>query len=166
MKREIIAIVLAVVMVLAMSTAAYAEGDTTSTNSSNQLGNQSTTVTYTKSESYTWTVPSTITAGSSNDNDEVTASNVFIAYGKQLTITACGIDDNNQVTLTDTDKDNSQNTIKADVTYNTLTIKAGTQSGDTPLKVADPQAKIAGTYSGTITFTATVENQPVQNAES
>ena len=143
MKKRIIALVLALVMMVGVSMVAFAD-DT-----------KSTTVSYTKSQSYEWSVPASITAGGAVASDfNVTASNVYIADGKKLTISiTSGIDTDNKVTLSC-----GNDEITAVVTFNGVTVNAGTQSGGATLSVAEPtDVTKAGTYTGTLTFTAKVE---------
>ena len=145
--KKITALVLATVMVMGMSAAAFSDTPTPDT--------KTTTVTYTKEQSYTWTVPESLTAGGAAGTVE--ASAVYIPHGTELKISITGgVETDDYITLTD--KDHSGNTIKAKVTYSTLTVKAGTVNGGSePVSVAAPESvPITGTYTGTITFTAEV----------
>ena len=142
---------LALSIVAAMSSSVFAADQSVPT--------QTTTVTYTKTESYTWSVPTTaITAGSEG---EVTASNVIIPHGKALTINVSGLDRDNNMTLEDTTQ--SANTIKAKVTFTALVVDAGSTDGSSQtVQVAEPTGVTsAGTYTGTLTFTASVNTASV-----
>ena len=159
MKKEIIAIVLALVMVMGMGTAAFAQTDTESGKT------QTTTVNYTKTQTYTWSVPATITAGhETNGSGTVEASEVYIGYGKKLTIDiTAGLSDG-KITLTSAAAGND--TATATVTFTALTVNAGADNfeGSTTLTVAAPDDfKYAATYTGTLTFTATVGEAAAQN---
>ena len=115
---------------------------------------KTTTVSYEKTASYTWEVPSTVTAGGAAGT--VSASNVIIAYGTQLKISITDGVSDGKVTLT---LKGQSETVTAAVTYTELTVSAGTTAGGSQtLTVATPASvKYAGEYTGTITFTATVE---------
>ena len=146
--RKIISVVLALALAATFGLAAIAD-DT-----------KDTTVSFEKAASYTWTVPESVIAGGTAGT--VSASNVIIAYGKQLKISITnGVSDGN-VTLT---LNGQSETVTAAVTYTDLTVLAGTIAGGSQtLSVAAPESvSYAGTYSGTITFTAAVEDQPASN---
>ena len=111
--------------------------------------NQSTTVSYTAVQTFTWSVPATLTAGGAAGTVE--ASNVIIASDKKLEITTA-----DEVTLT-----NSDDSVSAAVTFDGLTVNAGTTAGGSEsVSVSAPTGfKYAGTYTGTLQFTASVVNQ-------
>ena len=152
MKKGIIALVLAAVMVIGLSAAAFADDPDTKT----------TKVTYTRAQAYTWEVPSTITAGAAVPADNnVKASGVYIPYGTILTIKITeGIDSDNKVTLTDTATGANSNKVTALVTFAGVSVNAGTvEGGGAVLSVAEPKdVKMSGTYEGTLTFSAAVES--------
>ena len=149
--RRITALVLTVVMVLTMSTAVFAADQNSDP--------QETTVTYTKAQTYTWSVPSSLTAGGTGSSGNVTASDVYIGYGKTLTIsiTSGVTTDGDSKTITLTDKTDNRNTITASVSYDNLTVAAGTTTGGSKtITIGTPSCDIAGEYTGSITFTAAV----------
>ena len=149
--KKIVALVLTAAMVMGMCTAVFAgEDDNT----------KSTTVSYEKEQSYTWSVPATLTAG--GNEGTVSASNVYIPYNTTLTISITnGVETDGQgnKTITLTDKQNAGNSITASVTYTNVTVAAGISglTGSGSISIAAPgTCNIAGTYEGTITFTASV----------
>ena len=139
--RKITALILAAVMVVGMSTAALAATSTQGTTS------QSATVNYSVSTSYTWTVPDTLTAGGTAGT--VSATNVVINPNEKLQIAISG----NTVSLS-----YNGDTVSSTITYTTLVVDAGaTAGGNTTISVAAPTGcKYAGTYTGAITFTASL----------
>ena len=145
--KKIIALVLTAAMVMGMCTAVFvAEANP---------DEKSTTVSYEKQQSYTWSVPDTLTAG--GQNGTVSASEVYIPYNKTLTISIkSGVSADNKITLTD--KTNSSNSITASVTYTNLTVAAGAENlgGSQTISIGTPECNIAGTYKATITFEASV----------
>ena len=124
------------------------------------------TVTFTQTESYTWEVPASITAGAAAPTeDNVKASNVYIPYGKTLTISITSGLNDGKITLADTASGASSNTVQATVTFEGVSVNAGTTAGGgAKLSVAEPESVTkAGTYSGTLTFTAAVVDQTASN---
>lgn len=126
---------------------------------------EGTSVTYSVAPTYTVTIPAKVTLG---ESVTVSAENVVVAMGKQVT-----------VKLTATDGDNNAFTLKTqEGTVIAYTVSDGTKTyavsdivlsvdpanadrGTTALKfTAAEAAKYAGSYTGIVTFTVSV--QPVQ----
>ena len=163
MKKRIIALALAVMMVLGMSTVAFADET------------KSTDVTYEVSEVYTWSVPASLTVGGQGAAVEVT--NAILGVDRQLTITiTAGITDSDNCYMTLVHEDDESVTAKGQVHYQTLTVTEGqvttlTESATSIVRVDLPQDlsaiaagfNRAGTYTGTLTFTASVGDKPAEN---
>ena len=159
MKKEIIAIVLALVLVMGLSTVAFAEENQNTGDQKTENG-LSTTIEFTVPESYTWSVPQTLSLSPNGTIDgTVTASNVLIEYGKELTVAA-----EEKVELTYKD-----DTVESNVTYTNLEVEAGEGFNTTKnqgITVTAPTGfKYAGTYIGTITFTAKVADADAGQAQ-
>ncbi|MDO5152749.1 MAG: hypothetical protein Q4D50_05245 [Eubacteriales bacterium] len=165
------------------------EGDTgtdnTNTFSPGDTGGKDTTVTYTVAPAYTVTIPASVTIGSSGSiTATVSAENVKVAYGKQVVVKLTGINNTTSDTtftvetkegasLTYTvKKDNDTDTISKGDTVLTVasglnneTGQDGTLTGASKgsatltFALADT-VQYAGTYSGTVTFTVSVEDVP------
>lgn len=124
---------------------------------------EGTSVTYSVAPTYTVTIPAKVTLG---ESVTVSAENVVVAMGKQVT-----------VKLTATDGDNNAFTLKTqEGTVIAYTVSDGTKTyavsdivlsvdpanadrGTTALKfTAAEAAKYAGFYTGIVTFTVSVES--------
>lgn len=166
--KKFFAILLAVAMMATMSMTAFAatiEGESGTVE-----------VTYGVSQSYTVVIPADITLSADKDSTmEVSASNVFIPYGNQLTVS---ISSANSWYLVDT-ADNS-NKLSYSVKNGeaavangdaVLTVAAGNTDGDTVTLTTTlvDTATISGTYKDTITFTVNVsvpaEEEPAEPTE-
>ena len=158
-KKTIVSIALAAIMTVAIcATAPAATPDVKTANQDVQT--QTTIVTYTKPQAYTWSVPATIVAGTTDATGSVSASDVIIASGKELNISITeGLDEESKITLTDAAEGAGSNVIKAKVTFNAVSVASGATTGTTQtLTIAAPEnVTIAGTYTGTLTFTAAVK---------
>lgn len=146
---------------------------------------KSTNVKYEVTQSYEWSVPSEIdfdkdkginqsvsgTVKNSGENKVKVTKNV-IAEGKQLNITATGSGTNGAFTIKNGDKgtetlvytvtkDSDTAGINAGDTI--LSVDSGTNTGDVALtftlKTTSKSAEVAGSYSGTVTYTASVDDK-------
>lgn len=132
-----------------------------------------TKVKYSVQDGYTITIPSEFSLETSADvTKEISASNVFIANGKELHVKISGkncadnkwyiVDENASTNKFEYTIKNDEN---ADVVNNAVILKvpAGTTAGvkeSFKFKLAGTVTK-AGTYSDLLTFTASVENPTV-----
>ncbi len=158
--------------VLAISTALYTP--VLASDSGTTTGSADTKVKYNVTESYLWTVTDTITFTNNNSDSDstqtgtITVTNNVIAYGKKLQISVRGTESDGSFKITNTGDNNTKltYTIKKDSTEIStggvaLEVSAGTMTTSQNLTFtlsADQkkQAKYAGEYSGTATFTASV----------
>lgn len=161
--KKFFAILLAIAMMATMSVTAFA---------ATIEGNEgSVEVTYGVEDSYVVTIPASFTVGAT-EGTEVSASDVVIGYGEQLTVSISSTNydtESSKWYLVDTaNAENKLNyTIKvgdADVVNNgvILTVPAGTAetvSASLATALVD-QATVSGTYKDTITFTVTVAEAP------
>ncbi len=154
MKKTFLASVTAVALAAAMVPAVALAAD-----------NHETTVNYTVDEGYTWTVPAEVTfeknatTDTQTPSDKVTVSNNVIPAGKSTQI-ALGSSNTFTVvsgaaTRSFTVGKDASSTLKAGDPV--LTVASGTASSEQPLTfnlLAPAGALQAGTYAGTVTFTA------------
>ena len=170
-KKGLVAGVVAVCMMGAMGVNAFAsEAD----NSNNK---KTTDVKYVVSESYEWSVPTeieftdtnkTITADQESGKlSKVTVSKNVIAETKKLKITAVGSGDEGAFSIKNGYNTTLGYTVKAgnsDVEANgeVLSVLSGTNTGSTTLTFTltslsgNNTAEVPGTYTGSITYTASV----------
>lgn len=169
MMKKLLTLVLALALTLSLSVTAFT-ADTEIKPDGSSTGN--TTVTYEVQPAYTVTIPATVTI----DGDAVTvsASGVKVANEKQVVVKLTGTseDDNTfkvktteGASLTYEVKDGSNNTIALNAAVLAVNPDSATDntgaSGNTTLTFAladDAVVKFAGTYSGTMTFTVSVED--------
>lgn len=164
--KKMITLILAMTMALSVSATAFAAGIDQDSNP--KTG--STEVTYTVAPSYTVTIPATVTLGNSVT---VEASGVKVAKGSQVV-----------VKLTETSGTGNAFTVKtaegAELKYNVKKGETLVNIDDTVLSVNPDSAtdgngasgstslsfslndtiQYAGTYTGTVTFTVSVDNAP------
>ena len=177
MKKNVtkaLAVVAAVAMVSMTSVSAFAvDGSSTTTST-----NANTTVKYTVATSYTWSVPSEITftadnasvttGGTTGTTQNVCVTKNVIPHNTKLQITAAGEGDNQEFIIKDSVKKNllSFAITLGDATSTStvnpggvvLEVPASTNSKDTALtfKLSKESVEQAGSYSGTVTYTASV----------
>lgn len=130
---------------------------------------KNTTVSYTVSDSYEWSVPSNLTLVDGAAELTVEASSCVISTGKKLSITAVGNGTDGAFTVALGGGQTLGYTItvgnSADslaVNGEVLAVNAGTTAGSAILKfklAEDAAATMAGTYTGTVTYTASVVAQ-------
>lgn len=181
--KKLLALALALTLTLSLSVTAFA-ADATIEPGNDGNPNPSTgktTVTYEVQPAYTVTIPATVAIG--GDAVTVSASGVKVSSGKQVTVKLTGIN----VTEENTSGDNTFTVKTAEGASLNYTVTAGesgstTQiskggtvltvnpgsatdgngaSGSTTLTFAlasDQTVKYAGTYSGTVTFTVSVDS--------
>lgn len=144
---------------------------------------EETTVKYAVTEGYEWTIHSEIdfgadkgansteVKGTSSDGNKVEVTKNVIPNGKKLKITVAGSGDSNAFTIKNNDG------VTLDYTVNNgdtgasdlipggevLSVAAGTNNGEKTmvftLTTGAGTAEVAGSYSGTVTYTAEVVNQ-------
>lgn len=137
---------------------------------------KNTEVTYTVQQGYTWSVPTKITFTADNDTvtttgETGTAANVqvtknVIENGKKLHII---LNTSNTFKISSSEGAELEYTVKVDQNENVLTttnntvldVKAGTNSGEAVLtfKLQKDQFEKAGTYTGNVTYEASVVPQ-------
>lgn len=137
-----------------------------------------TEVTYTVTQSYTWSVPSeitftkdnaTVTTGNSDGPANVSVSENVIPENTKLQITAKGDTNDSSFYITNTNGTvlkydvkvgNSDTAMKPNGTV--LEVKSGTNTASTPLTFALTKtangntAEVPGTYTGNVAYTASV----------
>lgn len=188
--KKAAALLVAAAMVMSMGTTVFAgddDGENSTTDDKTQNvtsftnpATNTTNLTYTVSDGYTWTVPKDITFTNTKgntddvvvDQQKVTVNNCVIPYNNVLTITVAGDGTSNAFTIKDEKAAAStlnyeiklkDATSALEVNGTVLTVEAGTKSGEKEMsftlktKNADEtKSEIAGTYKGTATFTAKV----------
>lgn len=160
--KRLLTCVLALVMALSLSVTAFAAGITQDT----VLKTGSTEVTYTVNPTYTVTIPATVTLGGTAV--EVKAENVVVDRGKQVVVKLTGTSGtNNAFTVKTAEEAVLAYTVKngdtvVDINDAVLAVNPGTaNSGSTTLTFTAPTSiTYAGTYTGTVTFTVSVDTVP------
>lgn len=170
--KKLLALALALTLTLSLSVTAFAaDSDQTITTDD---GTGKTTVTYEVQPAYTVTIPATVAI----DGDAVTvkAEGVKVPSGQQVVVKLTGTSETDNsfkvnstegASLTYEVKDSSNNTIALNAAVLTVNPDSATDgngaSGSTTLTFAlasNQTVKYAGTYSGTVTFTVSVEAVP------
>lgn len=165
--KKFAAFVLALLLVL--SATALATSDNTF--GPDRASNQDTNVTYTVNPSYTVTIPANVTLGGGNVN--VAASNVVIPKGKQMVVKLTGASGANNTfkvtTAEGAELDYAVSMVGTDDTKTPVSIGAeilivnpdDSASGSAQLLFSQPTSvTYAGTYTGIVTFTVSVEDVP------
>lgn len=158
--KKLLSLVLSMVMVLSLSVTAFAA----EINQGSDPKTGSTTVTYTVNPVYTVTIPATVTLGGSAV--EVKAEGVKVNKGSRVVVKLTGTSESDNAfrvktaegaVLTYTVQKNS-----ADVAINDTVLAVNPETADTGSTalsfVAPASVTYAGTYTGTVTFTVSVEN--------
>lgn len=164
--KKIITLALAAVMVLSASATAFAADTVIDPESEPKNGN--TEITYNVAPTYTVTIPDTVnldTATSTANNMNITASNVVIPKGKQLVVKLTGTSGtDNALTVKTAEGAEITYTITKDATNvavgdTVLAVNPETaNNGSSTLKfIAPDSVTFAGVYSGTVTFTVSVD---------
>ena len=156
--KKIFAFVLSVALLASASVTAFAAVD-----QSTMGGNDSMSVTYSVSPTFTVTIPATVELGG---EATISAENVVVAKGKQVEVS---ISDANGFVATTAEG--------AELTYSVKNGEATVDEGDTVLAVnpkngktgsatlsftAPETVQYAGTYTGTVIFTVSVNDAPVE----
>lgn len=153
--KKIIASVMAIAMISAIVPISAFATDY------NAEGNAMTDVTWTSSAVYTVTIPATVALG---NEATIEAGNVNLNAGEQLNVTLSGTSDADNAfklttatdSLTYTVSKGGDNVAVGDVVLN---VAAGTQTSSSTLKFNEPATTPnAGDYTGTVTFTISVES--------
>lgn len=156
--KKIISLALAVMMIATMSTTAFA--------ATIENGTGTVEVTYGVSENYTVTIPANTTLTADGVNMDISASNVVIPYGNQLTVSISSsnyadskwylVDDTNASNKLEYSIKNGENVVASDDTV--LTIAAGTTEEQKATLTATlvGTATYSGTYKDTLTFSVSV----------
>lgn len=164
--KKIITLALAAVMVLSASATAFAADTVIGPESEPKNG--STEITYNVAPTYTVTIPDTVnldTATSTANNMNITASNVVIPKGKQLVVKLTGTSGtDNALTVKTAEGAEIAYTITKDASNvavgdTVLAVNPETaNNGSSTLKfIAPDSVTFAGIYSGTVTFTVSVD---------
>lgn len=164
--KKLLTCVLALALVLSLSVTAFAaEGSNTS------VPNNKTTITYEVAPAYTVTIPASVTLG---DSVTVAASGVKVAKNSQVVVKLTGTSETDNAfkvkttegaALTYTVKKDENDTINVNDAVLTVNPENATDgngaSGSTTLSFAlNDTIQYAGTYTGTVTFTVSVETVP------
>ena len=132
----------------------------------NTEGNALTDVTWTSNAAYTVTIPATVELG---NTATIEAENVNLNAGEQLNVTLSGTSGAENAfklttatdSLTYTVSKDDDNVAVGDVVLN---VAAGTQTGSSTLTFNEPATTPnAGDYTGTVTFTISVEDAVTTN---
>jgi uncharacterized protein YxeA len=157
--KKILAIFIAAALIVALTFTVYAE---------------EATVTYIVQDSYTVTIPETITVGqNNNDNNVSITATTYFADGQTLAVKVTnGIDDTNgNITLTNISANTAETYLyygdpetKITTLNNTVAEFTGQNDNTSDLSMGlkvkgiDPTGKAAGTYTKTLEFTISVNN--------
>lgn len=156
--KKIIRLALAVMMIATMSITAFA--------ATIENGTGTVEVTYGVSENYTVTIPANTTLTADGVNMDISASDVVIPYGNQLTVSISSfnyadnkwylVDDANASNKLEYSIKNGENAVASDDTI--LTVAAGTTEVQTTTLTAKlvGTATYSGTYKDTLTFSVNV----------
>lgn len=157
--KKIISFALAVMMIATMTITSFAQEVTN--------GSGTVEVSYGVSESYTVTIPADITlVANQGSNMEISASNVVIPYGQQLTVSIGSnnyadskwylIDTANGENKLEYSVKNGEDAVASGSTI--LTVAAGTTGDQTATLTTNlvGTATSSGTYKDTLTFTVNV----------
>ena len=167
--KKLLTCVLALALVLSLSVTAFAAESSINQGSTDKSG--STSINYTVAPAYTVTIPASVTLGNSVT---VAASGVKVAKGSQVVVKLTGTSESDNTfevkttegaALTYTVKSDENDTINVNdavLTVNPDTATDGNgASGSTKLSFElNDTIQYAGTYTGTVTFTVSVETVP------
>ncbi len=166
MKKKIFAIAMAVAMMASLSSMAFA----VEVDQDNNTGTKAVTVSLTETSTYTVTIPADVTYSKTTPETNklvFSANNVLLEKGKQLKVTAdSAIDNTGKLSLALSGGD-AADKITLDVKKGDVAItdsiiatfiSGATASDDVTVTLSSPSAApYAGTYTGTINFTISVE---------
>lgn len=184
--KKLLSLVLTLALALSLSVTAFAAGDedtgTTTQDTTINYGDNdqtgSTTVNYSVTPAYTVTIPEKVTVG--GEAVKVKVSGVKVTYGKQVVVRLTGINVTPEnpsgdtgfkvktkegAELTYSVKKQSGSIITADGSNTVLTVNPLYNSGASVsliFALAEP-VQYAGDYSGTVTFTVSVEDVPANS---
>lgn len=160
MNKKLMGGVAAAAMVVAMVPGMAFAADQTDT--------KSTDVKYEVAQGYEWTIHSEVdfTNGATVSDQTVSVTKNVIPNGKQLQIAVKGSGDSSAFSIKSTEGAVLNYAVKngsSDVSPNgtVLTVAAGTSAGSVPLTfvLTKDSVEKAGNYTGTVTYTASIENQ-------
>lgn len=154
MKRKFVAIGMAALMAVATTTSAFAAGT---------VGNDTLTITYDVEPTYTVSIPAEVTLGSTAT---ISAEDVVVAKGSEVNVALTGASgDANALQVKTAEGAVIDYTITKDSANvamgdTVLTVNPDTSStGSSVLSFVEPDSvQYAGDYSGTVTFTVSVDN--------
>lgn len=158
--KKFLASILALAMCCAMAVPAFAEDTTINQDSTDKSG--STAVSYTVDEMYTVTIPEKVTLGNSVT---VKAEDVRVTNGYAVNVALTGTDGSNNAFELESDEgavitytvQNGNNAVNLNDTVLTVN-PASSASGEATLSfVAPTSVTYAGEYTGTVTFTVSVD---------